>query len=240
LAYLAELGLVINQPEPFLVCTLCEQAILPKRLSYHLNTKHNSAQVKIDHRKFDMICLTLGIQDYFPSIQPGIKAFQSLPTFSGFQCSNCVFSSANIKKVQKHFKTEHSNLQEPTTFSNVILQRLQKAPFVVDISNLSSPLPVPTILSAASVAAQKITTTNFQPQQPNTRLISPWLQATNWHNEIKDKDIIQLCKEVEYPDPKEFPGLKEAIMEYIKHCSSFIEETQNLVLEILNTKEDDG
>lgn len=237
---MAELGLIVNYPEPFLVCTTCEQAILPAKVSHHIDTKHNQAQIKVNQNKLDTICLKLDIPDYFPSIQPGMKAFQALPITPGFQCSHCTSSSINIKKIQQHFKTEHPTIQEPTTFSNVLLQRFQKTPFVVDGSNLLPSSPPATILSAASAFAQDIATTNFQAQHPNARLISPWLHATKWHEEIKNKDIQQLYKQAEYPKPSEFPGLKETILQYIKHCTGYIEETQPLVLEILNTKQDDG
>ena len=237
---MAELGLIVNQPEPFLVCTTCEQAIQPQKLSHHLSTKHTKAQLKVNQEKLKIICFKLDIQEHFPPVYPGIKAFKSLPITPGFQCSHCHFSSINMKKIQQHFKQEHSDHPDPITFPKALLQRFQKTPFTVVDTNLSTSPSIPTIFSAVSIFAHNIASTNSQAEQPNARLITPWLLTTNWHKEIKDKDIQELCNEAEYPKLKEFPGLKEAILQYMKHCSNFIEETQDLVLEILNTKIDDG
>jgi hypothetical protein len=70
---------------------------------------------------------------------------------------------------------------------------------------------------------------------PNSRMISPWLMRVGWHLYVKEHDAQQLCDLVAMPKAPEFPGLQTAIQQYFERATALIEQTDELVLQRLNT-----
>ena len=174
------MGLIVNEPEPFLVCTSCQWCIIPSKVKQHLQDKHSKAKdskakrskakIKVDLEKLNKICQKLGISEEYPPIKPGMKAFKALPVEPGFQCCHCNFSSINIKKVKQHFTAEHPTA-EKLAYPKVSVQRFQilKPPFVVDTSHL---LPPPVSSGMASLRKGQIGTREFDLQTCYTRPIN--------------------------------------------------------------------
>ncbi|THG94526.1 hypothetical protein EW026_g6964 [Hermanssonia centrifuga] len=70
----------------------------------------------------------------------------------------------------------------------------------------------------------------------DARTISPWLNATNWHNYTQPYDPAVLRQTV-VPAKDDYPILPEAIEAYMQNATALIEETDELTLQTLNTED---
>jgi hypothetical protein len=72
---------------------------------------------------------------------------------------------------------------------------------------------------------------------PNARMISPWLMRTMWHEHLEPHRVheAELRTLVAMPKDDELPWLHELVYQYFSSATGLIDDTDELVLQILNS-----
>jgi hypothetical protein len=108
---LDKLGLVLNRPEPALICRRCKYALQPSgvRVSRHLAEKHNvPASDRTELATYiDSLCLPN--PNLLNGRSNGGEPHPHLLISRGATCNHCDFHSKSVKLVQRHLKQSHVN-----------------------------------------------------------------------------------------------------------------------------------
>jgi hypothetical protein len=121
------LGLVLNRPEPAIICIRCKFALQPSgaSVSRHIADKHNVPAC--DRRELASYVDTLRLPDpnTLEGRENGSEPHPHLLVSTGAGCSHCNFYSKSVKIVQRHLASNHTDTdQEPNWLQNGVRHRL--------------------------------------------------------------------------------------------------------------------
>jgi hypothetical protein len=108
---LEKLGLILNYPEPALICSRCKYALQPRgvRVSRHLAEKHNVPASDRTELVTHIDSLRLLNPNLLNGRNDGSEPHPYILISRGAACNQCSFHSQSIKLVQKHLKRNHLN-----------------------------------------------------------------------------------------------------------------------------------
>jgi hypothetical protein len=121
------LGLVLNRPEPAIICIRCKFALQPSgaSVSRHIADKHDVPAC--DRRELASYVDTLRLPDpnTLEGRENGSEPHPHLLVSTGAGCSHCNFYSKSVKIVQRHLASNHTDTdQEPNWLQNGVRHRL--------------------------------------------------------------------------------------------------------------------
>lgn len=106
---LCRLGLVLNRPEPALICRQCKYALQPSgiRVSKHLAEKHSISASERKELVSYVDSLHLPNPNLLDGRRNGSKPHPHLLVSRGAACKYCSFHSKSSRLVQQHITREH-------------------------------------------------------------------------------------------------------------------------------------
>jgi hypothetical protein len=78
-----------------------------------------------------------------------------------------------------------------------------------------------------------------QQRDINARQVTPFLLTTRWHEHVQGYNTAELVALVTHPKREEFPGLLHAAKHLFEGATQLIDETPELILQILNSADPD-
>lgn len=239
--FLQSVGLAINTALDLLICLPCGLAQTTTSLAGHLRRAHGKAYAEksVELRVLE-VAEYANVSSMFPEI---VNSREPRNMFAGIKvnrvygCPHCPYA-ATIKKVQEHAKKMHKGSNEKME-ENVATQILNTAVTRSHIRVKEVEMEVLDV-SAANNVVDEFNSFDWKEEMkerlvPNARMVSPWLMRTGWHKHVEGKDVAALCQLVALPEANEFPGLQQAVLKYFEQATDLLEETDELVLQRLNS-----
>jgi hypothetical protein len=108
---LKKLGLILNHPEPALICSRCKYALQPSgvRVSRHLAERHNVPASDRTEMMTYVDSLHLPNSNLLNVRNDGNELHPHLIIGRGAACNHCSFHSQSIKLVQRQLKRNRPN-----------------------------------------------------------------------------------------------------------------------------------
>ena len=222
-----------------LCCLICQVALPPDHISGHIEYAHPGLQ--LDGDKYSKAILDMKIPMTLPTSIIGGKhkqAYKGLKVYDGLACENCPFVCGSMEWMQKHCQKEHPFIISSTKWSICKMQQLNKGlnRQFWQVADDEEPLcDNQEVINRLRKEMAKVTRVEQVPQE--SRMVSPWLMTTKWHEHVAGHDISMLRKLVEIPkaDDPDMPHLQEAVEEYFRHAQTLLEVTDELILQRLNS-----
>ncbi|KAG6814735.1 hypothetical protein H0H93_012440, partial [Arthromyces matolae] len=229
------LGLVFNIKIGCIICLSCHFAIRPELIKAHIYNQHPVLKSVFVQ---DHIILALdqcpGLLKQLPILGPlTIPYVQGLSLFDGLQCGHCHVVRINQDSLKRHYTSDHPQL--PFAFTSVQAQRLNNS----DCRNYFS-VSVPTqvltkdpnqMISALRDIYSKML--SVPSSTTDSRLLSPWLHSTHWHDLLLTAPASALVQYASFPKDDEIPGLAEAVHHLFSTGYPLFNQAPELVLQRL-------
>ncbi|KAJ7110415.1 hypothetical protein C8R44DRAFT_883572 [Mycena epipterygia] len=247
---LRSVGLAINREIKLFVCLQCENAQTADSVLGHI-LSHNAGRLQ-PNVKQEILDITTGanIVSAYPTWaselstepRPQITGIRLKTGLSG--CTDCGYT-ANLKKVQDHLKKPGHPLSGKPPLTDLMAQVLNSGTTRVNIRVVPRPEEEVSDVPVLDFIARfkSFEWRDHRPAEiPNTRMISPWLMRTRWHEHILPyrPHSAELREFVAIPtshDP--LAALHESVTQYFSWATALIDGTDELVLQKLNSKNPD-
>jgi hypothetical protein len=222
-----------------LCCLICQVALPPDHISGHIENAHPGLQ--LDDDKYSKAIFDMKIPMTLPTSITGgqyIKACKGLKIQDGFACSLCSYVCGSKNTMGNHHRQEHAAMDSPREWVPCKIQQLNKGTNK-HYWRVSRDDEVfcdhQEVIDRMRKEMAEVTMVEQVPQE--SRMVSPWLMTTKWHEHVAGHDISILRKLVEIPkaDDPEMPHLQEAVEEYFRHAHTLLEVTDELILQRLNS-----
>lgn len=242
-AFLTAYGLAINPVHKLYICMAHGTSLTKSGCRHHLREKDGVTVTQEMMMSFEELNEMYDIADEYPvvDVSQGPAPFiAGLPIEAKSGCPLCMYT-ASLKRVQQHMREEHAGSTE-LPLQNVPCQVLNagRAPTNIRIA-------LPTLSQSAEVTPYSIANDfkDFQADNlthtvpTDSRMISPWLLRTGFHEYVKGKDVTKLMQLCTLPKDSEtdkgMQSLHSVTLEYMEEGTQLIKRTDPLVLQMLNT-----
>lgn len=245
--YLNMLNLVVNAEFHFLVCQLCQEAILATAGRGHIKNKHKELLTAYNKEKYSKAIIELDVASLLPSNIEGPRpAVHGLRLENALACERCSTVMANSKSMREHHLVQHKGMSPPTEWKKCKAQRLKREGggsvrtfwrVIEDAESVdeSDGHELRMLLSDLDKELKNVTV------PVDHRLVSPWLQSTNWHKYVakraKGMSVNQVRNLVALPQRHEvnLEGLHHAVKSYFEEALALIDTMDELVLQYINS-----
>lgn len=237
---LQSVSLAINTRLNLFVCMPCGTGHTAGTMSEHFSTKHPALRISRALRtQIDRLAEQADVAVKYPKIASSADphvVFGGLSVRTSAGCPHCPYV-AGPKPVAKHVRKAHPGstlATEENVHAQVINPGATKILFRVRPAAPTAVEPQDSLLLEFHAFSWKAYSTTGV---PNARMITPWLLRTQWHAHVLGRDPHVLCARVAMPvEPKLLP-LSVLVTDYFDAATSLIAETDELVLQKLNTKD---
>jgi hypothetical protein len=175
----------------------------------------------------------LPVMDYGP-----LDEVEGLKVHDGIMCTLCDKPLLKERSMHDHHLQAHPGLPTPKTWPAIKVQQLDAAlsrsyfRVVPSSRRRSEPLDPDVVIH--NLRAEMHEAARDQPRTVNTRMVSPWLLTTKWHEHTRGYSVPELRRLVQYPK-KDLVGLRDFVIHLLRHASDLIEQCSELILQRLNT-----
>ena len=233
-------------------CMECQQAYDGKDAASHVKHRHLGPLTRSYVDKIEEAFKASGATNLPqpPITTAGVPQRRELLAHSGLCCStcgHCLSGKSAEKRMRVHVSQMHPN-QPGRGYSQCLVQRFndiggpQKTYFrVVPFSDKDE--------SDFEDARGKALVEHFQlalrrtlpaPSVPtDSRMVTPWLLSTRWHEKTSGLDPAVVSDWVKVPSDEPFAKLRDGYTDYLKAAIDFISCTEDLVLQRLHTDDPD-
>lgn len=233
----------MNQVIRTLICQICNIAILPQHVTGHIKEKHSDTYINIDQIQLTNICEELDVMDVFPELGYGpIDELEGLLLRDGIKCLHCSKPLGEKTVMQKHHGKYHPDIPTPKEWPAIKMQQLNPGHGRSYFEVIPKTRAIYSDTDIVIHNLRKDITREYNDEDDdnstiNTRMVSPWLMTTKWHEHVQGYNIMELQNLVKSPKNTEFPGLQEAVLWLLQEATRLIGETPELVLQRLNTSD---
>ncbi|KAF9439961.1 hypothetical protein P691DRAFT_768534, partial [Macrolepiota fuliginosa MF-IS2] len=241
-SYLSMIGLYFEPRYKFLVCPDCGIALTSNSAPAHVRTNHPACKTSVNNAIFAKTCKELGIVATLPTINAIVDAITGLKLYpDALQCAagSCDKVYGSVGSMKQHHRNHHHDVPLPRSWPSTPAQRLDNAlhstlfPVIVP-PNPSAPPSLAWLNALDTTNAKAIKSDPLAVSDP--RDLNQWLRSTNWATHVQGYDVDFLRSLVAYPADKEFPWLREAVVQKFIADAQLIEKTPLLALQKLNTE----
>jgi hypothetical protein len=231
--------MVVDPDLQVLCCLICQVALPPDHISGHIENAHPG--LRLDDDKYTQAIFDLKIAITLPTSIAGgqyTKAYKGLKVHDGFACNSCSYACGSKRTMGEHHRKEHAAIDTPREWTPCKMQQLNKGAHK-RCWRVSGDNEVPCnhqeVIDRMRKEMAEVTTVEQVARE--SRMVSPWLMTTKWHEHVAGHNISMLRKLVEIPkvDNAEMPGLQYAVEEYFRHAQTLFEVTDELILQRLNS-----
>jgi hypothetical protein len=231
--------MVVDPDLQVLCCLICQVALPPDHISGHIENAHPGLRLD-DDRYSQAIFDAKIVVTLLTSITGGryTKAYRGLKVHDGLACDSCSYVCGSKRTMGDHHRKEHAAINTPREWAPCKIQQLNKGAnrgyWRVSGDDEIACDHQEVIDRMRKEMAEVITVEQVTRE---SRMVSPWLMATKWHEHVAGHDVSMLRKLVEIPkvDDAEMPHLQDAVEEYFRHAQTLFEVTDELILQRLNS-----
>jgi hypothetical protein len=87
----------------------------------------------------------------------------------------------------------------------------------------------------AKLEAETDSLVEGEASSPNSRMISPWMLTTRWHEHIQGFEVAELKSLIALPKEPALQGLHALMRRYMEKATDLLQSTSELALQRLNT-----
>jgi hypothetical protein len=222
-----------------LICEVCMITCPYNHMQGHLDNQHADARIKIDKAKFEVVIEDLGVAECLPMTPVGIfPLVQGLKVYDGYKCPQCSKVFSSVAAARKHHQKDHKESGLPSEWVPCKMQQLNRGANNSYFEVILPPTQQQPLMEDEEIIAfirSEIGITTEDWAISDMRQISPWLLSTGWHKHVADFEVQELRSLAAFPEADEFPGLGPAVHAYFKKATEFIDSTEDLILQQLNT-----
>ncbi|KAJ2911712.1 hypothetical protein MD484_g8699, partial [Candolleomyces efflorescens] len=242
---LSEYNLAVNEKYRLFVCTLCQEAVTLKSLANHLRRTEGFRLSDGVLKEIEGIGLKHHVLSAYPNLSQTspIEAIDGLKVSYKAGCPLCMYTASG-KKVREHIARRHPEISgKEAPLSNVPCQMLNQGAAHSDIRILPPSDPIHMLSLEDSViqdfeAHTPYTDDTLQPPT-DSRLITPWILRTGFHNYTRGRDASKLRSLIDLPQPRETSTshIRKLVGDYLQEATALIPNTDYFVRQKLNTFE---
>ena len=231
--------MVVDPNLQVLCCLICQVALPPDHISGHIENTHPGLQ--LDGDQYSKAIFDMKIPTTLPTSITGgqyTKAYKGLKVQDGLACGLCSYVCSSKNTMGNHHRQEHATMDSPREWAPCKIQQLNRG-LNRQYWRVSGDDEVfcdhQEVIDRMRKEMAEVTVVEQVPQE--SRMVSPWLLTTKWHEHVAGHDISMLRKLVEIPkaDDPDMPHLQEAVEEYFRHAQTLLEVTDELILQRLNS-----
>ncbi|KAI0765841.1 hypothetical protein BC629DRAFT_1596625, partial [Irpex lacteus] len=233
-SYLAKLNLTATNYR-LLVCNPCGRAHVVENMLGHMRRTHQKeyAQITSSWTEWKAVVQECNILDVMPPVPNNTPPpLYGLTIMKGFKCAYC-----NRCAMDKHSLRQHSCDRPNNEATNTYMQQFNNN----DSRTWFPVQPPPPVDNEALEPEVQAMITEFleykyeAPAIDDPRMLSPWNMSTKWPIYTKGFTLDFIHKAVAADKTGEYKQLKDKLREYLRRAEAYIESTNRLVLQRLNT-----
>lgn len=210
----------------------------------HITTLHSDSIPRLDHKELKTVLEDLGVHDSFlhaelPNPCPIIEGLVAHKI--AYQCTLCFLIRGSPTTLRKHYQQQHPDEVSPNLATTVIAQQLHhknRTPyFRVYPEETSGELNAHLTFFQSVHGKRKDSVKTTKVSKVDPRMISVWLNTSQWHTLIEGLDPTHLISLVALPTKHEpeLNGLQKAVEVYSSRADAAIDSLSHLARRCINS-----
>ncbi|KAJ7098481.1 hypothetical protein C8R43DRAFT_251881 [Mycena crocata] len=239
--------LAVNTVINMFICTMCQTVHKPSGVAIHVK-EHSLGLDKSVVAEIEKIRLGCNLTESFPEFDGPTDVIAGVRLKGGDNrtvgCPECLVCGTK-SHVRRHRKSVGHD-SDVKAVANVFYHQPNRGSIKHNVwvrpQNALDDEAVDEDYSALLREMLDFDWTTLRPDvDPDARQVSPWMQRTGWHLLTRGYDVADLRRLVAMPkkDDPEMPGLHALVDWYVEIANGLLENTSELVLQMLNSADPD-